>query len=337
MTAVPTARGDSVDSSELGFTLMTEHVFLTDAEVGRNWPQTFGDPDRRVEDAVRKLATAKAKGVDTIVDRTAVGIGRNVPLVKRVADQSDVNIVVSTGFYTMNDVPLFFLFREIEPQFEGRSGERVEDFLVKDIEEGIGDTGVKAAIIKCATDAPGVTQGVDYTLRNTARAHRRTGAPIFTHTNGAATGQMQLEVFEDEGVDLSRVMIGHIDRTPEAEVEKIAQIMDRGSIVGFDSFHFPEGLGPWMESEAKRLQWIAGFCARGYADRIVLAHDQPSYTDLMPEDLARRTESERGCWTYLSDVGLDRLRELGVTDEQIGQMTVANPRRLFETRDFGGY
>jgi predicted metal-dependent phosphotriesterase family hydrolase len=57
----------------------------------------------------------------------------------------------------------------------------------------------------------------------------------------------------------------------------------------------------------------------------------------MPEDLAQRTESERGCWTYLSDVGLDRLRELGVTDEQIGQMTVDNPRRLFETRDLGGY
>jgi phosphotriesterase-related protein len=334
---VPTARGDEVDSEALGFTLMTEHIFLVDAEVAINWPEVFGDPERRVEDAVRKLAVAHERGLRTLVDRTAVGIGRNVPLVKRVAERTPVNIVVSTGFYTQNDLPLFFAFRESEPQFEGRTGEKLEDFLVRDVEDGIGDTGVRAAIIKCATDAQGVTEGVDYALRATARAHRRTGAPIFTHTNGAEAGLEQQRVFEEEGVDLSRVMIGHIDRTPADEQEKIERIIERGSVVGFDSFGFKDGVGPPMEPEADRLRWIAELCATGHAGRIVLAHDQPSFTDLIPDDLEDALQAERGTWTWLLDVGLDRLRELGVTDEQLELMTVGNPRDIFESRALGPY
>ena len=105
--------------------------------------------------------------------------------------RSPVNIIATTGYYTWGDLPLYLQFREAAPMMFADRPERMEDFFVRDIEEGIGDTGVRAAAIKCATDAPGINDGVEAALRASARAHLRTGAPIHTHTNGAVTGLAQ--------------------------------------------------------------------------------------------------------------------------------------------------
>jgi len=333
---VPTASGASVDASELGFTLLTEHIFLIDAETRLNWPERFGDVDARVDDAVAKLEEAARHGVRTLVDRTMVGIGRDVALVKRVAERSPVNVLVCTGLYTWSDLPLHVAFRAHGRQFEGRR-EQIEDFMIRDLEEGIPGTGVRAAVIKCVADAPGITPGVEEAIRAAARAHRRTGAPVFTHTNGAAIGLEQQRLLADEGVDLGRVVVGHIDRTPPDELDKIEQLILNGSLVGFDSFGFRPPAGPPMEPDEVRLGWVADLCARGYAERIVLAHDQTAFSDLEPPELVEEIARERGTWTWLSDVGLGMLRELGVTDAQIDQMMVANPRRVFEAAADGGY
>ena len=187
---------------------MHEHVFIMTTEIAENYPDAWGDEEKRVADAIARLGELKARGVDTIVDLTVIGLGRYIPRIARVAAATELNIVVATGLYTYNDLPFRF-------HYEGPGGmlggpEIMTDMFVRDIEQGIADTGVKAGILKCATDEPGITPGVERVLRAVAQAHKRTGVPISTHTHaGLRRGLEQQRIFEEEGVDLTRVVIGH--------------------------------------------------------------------------------------------------------------------------------
>ena len=179
---VPTARGP-IETSALGKTLMHEHVFVLSPEIQQNWPEVWGDEEFRVADAVRRLTELKEAGIDTIVDPTAIGLGRYIPRVKRIAEQLELNIIVATGLYTFDTMPFFFGSR---PPGSGPDGsDPMVDMFIKDIREGIAGTGIKAGIIKCATDAPGLTPDVERVLRACAQTHRATGVPLTTHTNAA--------------------------------------------------------------------------------------------------------------------------------------------------------
>lgn len=157
MPEVNTVRG-AVDANDLGVTLMHEHVFIMTTEVMQNYPESWGEDAAREADAIARLNELKATGVDTIVDLTVIGLGRYIPRIARVAAATDLNIVVATGLYTYNDVP--FCFHYLGPGAPLDGPEIMTDLFVRDIEQGIADTGVKAAILKCATDEPGVTLGV---------------------------------------------------------------------------------------------------------------------------------------------------------------------------------
>jgi hypothetical protein len=190
-----------VDAVALGRTLMHEHVFVLTADVQQNYPQEWGDEDARVDDAVRRLSQLPQHGIDTIVDVTVIGQGRSIPRVKRIAERvRGLNIVVATGCYTFGEVPLFF---------SRRSKSTMTEFFIRDITEGIAGTGVKAGMLKCAVDEKGLTQGVEQVLRSVAQAHARTRTPITIHTHAAGQhGPAILKVFEEEGADLDRVVLG---------------------------------------------------------------------------------------------------------------------------------
>ena len=126
--------------------------------------------------AVAKLRELKHKGIDTLVDLTVIGLGRYIPRVKAISDLvPEINIVVATGVYTYNDVPMFFHFRGPGTVMGGP--EPMVEIFIREIREGIADTGVRAGILKCATDRPGITPGVERVLRAVAQAHRATGCP----------------------------------------------------------------------------------------------------------------------------------------------------------------
>src|SRR5215469_11549914 len=150
--------GGAIDSAQLGTTLMHEHVFVLDTEILQNYPEEWGDEDTRVTDAVARLNELKSRGVDTIVDLTVIGLGRYIPRIQQIARQTKINIIVATGVYTYHDAPLFFHFRGPGTVLGGP--ELIVDMFVRDINEGIADTGIKAGILKCATDEPGVTKDV---------------------------------------------------------------------------------------------------------------------------------------------------------------------------------
>ena len=320
MAKVETARGP-IESSQLGVTLMHEHVFVLSTEIMQNFPATWGDEETRVADAITRLNELKSRGVDSIVDLTVIGLGRYLPRIKRVAAATDLNIVVATGVYTYNDVPMYFHFQGPGTTLGGP--ELMTDMFVKDIEEGVAGTGVKAAILKCATDEPGVTPGVERVLRAVAAAHRRTGVPISTHTHAPTRrGLEQQHVFTDEGVDLTRVIIGHSGDT--TDIGYLEELIAAGSYIGMDRF----GLDVLLPFE-DRVATVARLCERGHADKMVLSHDAACFNDLLPEAALPVVTPN---WNFLhihNDV-IPALKQRGVTDEQIRTMLIDNPRKIFE-------
>ena len=323
MPQVQTVRGP-VDTAELGQTLMHEHVFVLTADVQQNYPEEWGSEDERVADAVGKLQALAAAGVGTIVDPTVIGLGRYIPRIQRIAEQIDLNIVVATGCYTYDDVPFFFHHRG--PALSAAFGSEVPDpmveLFVRDVTDGIAGTGVRAAFLKCAIDAPGLTPGVERVMRAVAKAHERTGVPITVHTHpGSQSGLVVQRVFGEEGVDPGRVVLGHSGDTTDAD--HLSALADAGFLLGMDRF------GLYLDTTFEaRCDVVVEMCRRGYAERMVLSQDTSCYIDWIdPQVMALLPQ-----WTYthIHEEVLPYLREHGVTDDQIETMLVTNPRRYFE-------
>lgn len=320
MSQVQTVRG-AIECSQLGTTLMHEHVFVLDTEIAQNYPEEWGDEERRISDAVTRLNELHSRGVNTIVDLTVMGLGRYIPRIQRIAGQTSINIIVATGIYTYHHVPLCFHLRGPGTALGGP--EFIADMFVRDITEGIADTGVKAGMLKCATDEPGVTPDIERVLRATAQAHRRTGIPISTHTHaGKKVGLDQQRIFREEGVDLSRVVIGHSGDT--TDLHYLETLIGNGSYLGMDRF----GIDTILPFE-ERVKTVATMCKRGYANRMVLSHDAACFIDWMPEQTLSALLPH---WHYLhihNDV-IPALKQNGVSDQQLSEMLVENPRRIFE-------
>ncbi|MFI6497001.1 phosphotriesterase [Nonomuraea typhae] len=306
--------------ADLGATLMHEHVFGLSPEILWNWPDIpeGWDLEARAREAAGKLEALKAEGIDSIVDLTVVGLGRYVPAVRRVAELTSVNIVAATGLYTYDALPPYFGNRGPGSLFGGQ--DRLAEFFVRDLTEGIGRTGVKAAMLKCATDEPGMTPGCRRVFRAVAEAHLATGAPITTHSHEPG-GLDQQRLLAACGVDLSRVVIGHAgDSTDLAYLE---ELLAGGSYLGMDRFGI-DTISPF----ADRVRIVADLCARGHADRLVLSHDSYCFNDRFDPDVVRRRHPDYHLLHISRDV-LPALRERGVTEDQIQLMLVDNPRRIF--------
>lgn len=305
---IETARGP-IDASKLGVTLMHEHLAITSEGVATTFPRTFDRPEA-IKTAVSMLKAAQALGVDSIVDVTVMGIGRDIELIREVAAQVDINVIVATGMYTFSDVPDYFKRRSVDDMAQ---------VFTDDITIGIGSTPVKAAILKCATDMQGVTPGVEMVLRACARTHRATGRPITTHTHAATErGLDQISIFEDEGVDLTGVIIGHCgDSNDIGYLEKIAA---KGCVLGMDRF----GVGNATNPHDSRVATLVEMCKRGWARQMVLSHDCPCTIDWFPSHPMGPARNI----TLVSEHVLPALRDAGVSDEDVDEMMVHTPRRL---------
>jgi phosphotriesterase-related protein len=310
MATIETALGP-IDTSQLGPTLMHEHIVTRSPGVQENWPHLW-DREQIYAIGERKMGELYGRGIRTIVDLTTVDLGRDIELIRNVARRSRVHVIVATGVWWM-------------PQryFTSHGPDEAAALFIRDITQGIGDSGVKAAIIKCATDTAGVTQVIENVLRASARAQKATGVPISTHTWAAGrTGEAQQAIFAQEGVDLRRVIIGHSGDSDD--LKYLRGLMERGSTIGMDRF----GLESFLPT-AKRVEVVARLCAEGYAPKMVLSHDANCWSDMLTEEAKART---RPLWHYnhISDDILPALRKAGVKDEQIDQMLVRNPRAIFE-------
>ncbi|MFI6326362.1 phosphotriesterase [Nonomuraea sp. NPDC050556] len=307
--------------ADVGATLMHEHIFGLSPEILWNWPDIpeAWDLPTRAREAAAKLDALKAEGVDTIVDLTVVGLGRFIPAIQEVAALTSVNIVVATGLYTYDALPPYFGNRGPGSLFGGP--DRLAEFFVRDIVDGIGRTGVKAGMLKCASDHLGMTKGCERVFRAVAEAHLETGAPITTHSHSSSRGGLdQQRLLASLGVDLSRVVIGHAgDSTDVAYLE---ELIANGSFLGMDRFGI-ETISPFED----RVQIVATLCERGHAASLVLGHDSYCFNDRFDPDVVRQRHPNYHLLHISRDV-LPELRKRGVTEEQIHQMLVDNPRRI---------
>jgi phosphotriesterase-related protein len=302
---------------------MHEHVFVLSTEHVQNYGSDWWDEEARVADAIEKLNALHARGIRTIVDPTVWGLGRYIPRIQRIAAQTPVNIIVATGLYVYEELPQQYAYRG--PGLLLDIPEPLVTDFVRDITEGIGDTGVKAAFLKCCMETPELTPGVERIARAIARAHAETGAPITVHTSGPhQTGRTTVRIFKEEGVDLGKVVIGHAGDSND--LDYLVELADQGVLLGMDRFGL-DIFNPGPE----RIKTVAALAARGYAPSMVLAHDANCFIDYFgaAHEAVRAATAPNWHYEHISDDVLPALLEAGVTQAQLDTMLIENPVRYF--------
>lgn len=314
MSTLETVLGP-IEAEELGFTLSHEHVGTNAAGLRHTYPEII-DREGIVEQSTQALKEAHAEGLRTIIDVSTFDLGRDIEMIAQVSRQSGVNIVVATGNHLAVPRP----FGELSPDV-------IAPLFVREIEQGIEDTGVKAAVIKVASDRGGITAPQEVVLRAAARAHLQTGAPISTHTwSPDRVGEQQVAVLEEEGVDLNRVYIGHSN--DDADMDYLLGLLERGVWLGLD--RYPGGRAPGTPDWEQRTDIAQKLMDAGYTERIMLSHDYsvPKARHGAAVQEERRRANPDG-YNFISRNVLPRLRELGASEADIHQLMVVNPRRFF--------
>lgn len=301
---------------DLGRTLMHEHVFVMDPEALQNWGHVFGplywDERARVDDAIAKLTRVREAGIRTIVDPTAPGLGRYVPRVREVAQAAGLHVIVASGVYAFLELPGFLAYRPTSA---------IASLFVREITEGIDDTGIKAAFLKCAVERHGVIGDVPRILEAVAIAATETGVPVMVHTNAAEqSGLMALEKLTSHGVDPSQIVIAHAGDSND--LDYLRAIAGTGAWLGCDRFGI-EHFNPLED----RIRTLIALLGEGYGDRIHLSHDAACFMDFMTGDPF--FADERPDYLLISNRVVPALLGAGVTQEQIDQMMVENPKRFF--------
>lgn len=314
---VPTLTGD-IPPEDLGRTLIHEHVIMLGAGgVIHEWPSLW-DRDAAIEASIASLRALAEAGIDTLVDMTTFDLGRDIEATAEVARAVPINIIMCTGAWLAAPAMLMRY-----------SPSQLADAFVDDIEKGIRGTDLRAGIIKVATDE--VVDDLNRLLLTAAaEAHRRSGAPIGTHSNPRAhSGARQQDVFEACGVDLGRVVIGHSGDT--SDLEHLRGLMDRGSYIGMDRFgldRIPSSGEVLLDTE-QRVATIAALCREGYAAKIMLGHDancvHMAIVDRPAVDEALPNWHHR----HIPQDVVPLLLEQGISAEDVDTMLISNPRNFF--------
>lgn len=309
------------EPKRLGRTLMHEHVVVGDHELMRTFPHAYAiDREAVVAAAVARLDALVDDGIDTVVDMTVLGLGRDAGLLVDVAARTRMQIVAATGAYVLRDLPPALTLRGPGRTAFGGPEPLVELFL-HDLRRGMEHTGVRAGVLKCATDRFGMTKDCERVVRAVARAHLETGVLISTHSNAShRSGLEQQRVLAEEGVPLDRVLIGHCGDT--ADLDYLRQLLDAGSAIGLDRF----GLDYYLPHD-QRLDVLTTLVAEGYQDRLVVSHDASCH------HLAY-THAEMAAIAPDHDLSLiprsvvPALLDRGVDGKAVQALLVDNPRRL---------
>lgn len=318
IAAVPTLTGE-VAPDDLGETLLHEHIFVRQPEVDRALPSPEWDEDAAVAEAVATLDGLFERGVRIVVDLTVPGLGRDVALVRRVAEASPVRIVAATGWYTHDVLPTFFRLNGPGRTVDGP--DPLARLFLSDLTVGMEGTGVRAGAIKVVSDADGITPDVRRVFEAAALAHAETGTPVFTHSHSPSRGGLeQQRVLAELGVPLDRVVIGHAGDSPD--VAYLAELAAEGSYLGFDRFGMEH-----MAPDAQRIRTLLTLLERGLGDRIVLSHDAAVFSRVTPPSWRKRHTPD---WHmhHLHDAVLPLLRTRGVDEATIRTMMVETPRRV---------
>ena len=308
MKKISTVLGE-ISPDELGITLTHEHIVCASPAMVAAFGNKWMDRERVIEKAVTLLTEAKREcGISSIVDATPVDLCRDISILKEVSEKSGVNILCSTGIYH-GDVPFL----------QGKKPERLSKTFIDECKNGIADTGVKPAVLKCATDKQGVTEINEITLLTMAAVQSETGLPLIAHNNFYEnTAEAQIETLKRGGADMTRTVIAHASDCKD--VPYLEGILSCGCYLGFDRI-YPEA-----------YQWQAAviweLIKRGYADRILLSHDYCSFIDFGDYDGVFQYKRAKHDYSTVSKILLPELSRLGATDSTLREIMLDNPKKL---------
>jgi phosphotriesterase-related protein len=313
MKIVRTVRGDIAPES-LGITATHEHLYC-DQSLCRSdldFPGTYAkmilrDPDQ----IVAELADFYALGGRAIAEMTACGWGRDVAVLKDISERAHIHVIAISGFYVEDCLPDFVFTDSID---------QLADRIVQEITAGADGTDIRTGLIKSGISRP-IIEGIEAKCaRAVARAQVRTGVAITTHTTAAGrfeieggnVGMQHLELFESEGVDPSRLIIGHTDEN--ADIRQLVALAQRGCYIQFDVI----GKIHWLLDET-RIELLQQLVDKGYDDRIMLSSDRCREMEL-------KFQGGPGYDHVLRDF-VPRLRQAGFDEALIHRFLVENPAR----------
>ncbi|MCZ6534585.1 MAG: hypothetical protein V3U95_05360 [Dehalococcoidia bacterium] len=306
-----------VKEEELGVCLPHEHIWC-DQNYGprMNLMGTTRDPAGfmkldNFDRVASELKAYKAAGGGALVEVTCDGWGRDLDTLARLSEAAEVHIVSTSGYYIEPHIPYFV---------DDWSVERVADHITGEIEKGVGESGRRCGLFKSAIHRARVEAIELKVLKAVAIAQKRTGAAITTHTTGSrrmevpggTVGVHQLEILKGEGVDPSRLIVGHVDERPDIDV--LSSLADEGCFIQFDVI----GKEHYVLDQT-RAELVHALIERGYVNHLMLSHDRN-------RDYEMRYGGSTG-YCHIFETFLPRLRQLGVSDEQINTMMVLNPAR----------
>jgi predicted metal-dependent phosphotriesterase family hydrolase len=298
---IQTVRGP-IEPGDLGLTLPHEHVFI-------NLVREYRGDGLLNDEALMKaeLARFAERGGTTLIDCTSDDIGRDPEGLRGMSAATGLNIIMGCGHY--RDPYL-------DPSTIDRtSTDRLADELVRDLTEGVRDTGVRAGIIgEIGSDKQYISAAEERSFRAAGRAQVRTGVPITTHAARWPVGTQQLDILEAEGVDPRQVIIGHCDMVPLPDYHM--ELARRGVFVQFDTIR-----GESEYDAQARVDWIMSLVRAGHLSQILISQDICLRSHL-------HATGGPGFAGVLDDF-VPRLRKAGLNDDEIACITTTNIRRAF--------
>jgi phosphotriesterase-related protein len=273
--------------------------------------------------AVDQLQELKDLGVGTFVDPCPMDLGRDVEFLAELGQRSRMQIVCTTGAY--------FEAEGITHTFRHLPVEDIAAIYIKEITEGVGETGIRAGAVKIATGAHRISEYERKLVTAGARAARETGVPLISHTQEASCGHDQIDIVTGEGVPPHRLVVGHSDGTDDHAYHR--SLAERGAFVGFDRF----GITLILPDEV-RVKNVLKLAASGHVRNILLSHDSIVCWQGRPVPFANRYEEVLAMlpdWrpTSIPTKIVPQLRAGGMSDADIETILVDNPRRLLSGGD----
>jgi len=297
-----------IPPDRIGFTLPHEHTGIHLWQIADRWDYWELTPDELL--LAEELRDFRRRGGSTLVDLTLPGVGRDPERLRQLASRSGVQIVMGAGWYRGAYYPP-------EALIDRRSVDDLAAEIVAEFRDGVAGTGVRPGIIgEIGTDKPWVSALEERVHRAAARASKETGMAISTHAVMSPVGLAQLRIFEEEGADPSRVVIGHADSYPV--LDHYLAILDRGANLEFD--FIGHRFASEEAAEPRLVELIVELLERGYGPQLLLSQDVCHNSQL-------KANGGFG-FTYLQQHFLPTLRTAAVGEGEIAQMTSDNPRRI---------
>lgn len=304
MPFVRTVLGD-IDTSEMGYTMPHEHILTH--------PQGHGsknESDHLLNDhdkALQMLTEYRDIGGGTIIEATPKTWGRDPQGMVDASRASGVHVIACTGYICQE--------HGMEPNITDRGVDDIAAEMTRDLTVGMGETDAKAGWIKVGTAYMHVTPGEDMVIRAAVKAAKETGSPISTHTTGGTMGIEQVEIASQEGFDLSRMTIAHVDRNPDLWYHR--KMLEMGANLIYDgpgkAKYYPDSI---------RIDLLRQLVADGFEDQLMLCND-----------MGRRSHHTvygfGPGWQWIKQRFLPRLLEEGFTEEQVHKFMYTNPARAY--------